>query len=264
MDTELTVTKEKKKSLPSKMEFDASPASLIALAVDKDLDIEKLQKLIDMKNANDAKAAKMEFLNALSKFQGTLPPLVKNKTANIKYTDKNNNPREMSYTFHALPDIERHIRPYLNECGLSYRWGQKEENANISVWFILAHIGGHEEIGEPISGGLDNSGAKNLIQQKASTITYLRRYTLTGGLGISSGDADDDGSKGPKNAPVGLPYIKDAQLGSVIKSISEGKYTFDAEKLTLMAVDKEIAKATEKQAASLKKAQEEFNAKPKQ
>lgn len=257
---ELTVTKEPKNKPSIRLkdkDFDTSPASLIALAVDKDLDIEKLQKLIDMKNANDAKAAKMEFLNALSKFQGILPPLIKNKRADF-------GEGKAKYNYHELPDIEKHIRPFLNECGLSYRWGQKEENANISVWLILAHIGGHEEIGEPISGGLDNSGSKNLIQQKASTITYLRRYTLTGGLGISSGDADDDGSKAGKNGSGGLPYIKDGQIGAVIKLISEGKRVFDAEKMVLMEGDQEKAKATEKQVEALRKAQEEFNAKPKQ
>ncbi len=253
------------KAHPAKIQnFDSSPASLIALAVDKDLDIEKLQKLIEMKNANDAKAAKMEFLGALSKFQGILPPLVKNKTAKIKYNDKNGNERQMEYGFHDLADIELHIRPHLRECGLSYRWGQKDEADRLHVWLILSHVAGHEEVGSPISGGLDDSGKKNLIQQKASTITYLRRYTLTGGLGISSGDADNDGSKGQKNDPTGLPVLKDTQLGGAIKAISEGKYTFDSVKSVLK--DKEVEKVhvLEKQAQALKKAQMEYDSQPKE
>ena len=232
--------------------FDSSPASLIALAVDKDLDIEKLQKLIEMKNANDAKAAKMEFLGALSKFQGILPPLVKNKTADF-------GAGKAKYNYHDLADIELHIRPHLRECGLSYRWGQKDEADKVSVWLILSHVSGHEEIGNPISGGLDNTGSKNLIQQKASSITYLRRYTLTGGLGISSGDADTDGSKGQKNEPIGLPWLKDNQLGMAIKGISEGKYTFDAVKSVLKAGDEEKVQVGDKQATAVQKAQEEYN-----
>jgi hypothetical protein len=236
--------------------IDTSPTGLIALAVDKDLDIEKLHKLIEMKNANDAKVAKMEFLNALSKFQGIVPPLVKNKTADY-------GEGKAKYNFHQLPDIEKHIRPSLKECGLSYRWGQKEDGGNISVWLLVAHTGGHEEVGDPISGGLDNSGSKNLIQQKASTITYLRRYTLTGGLGISSGDADDDGSKGQKTAPGGLPYLKDAQLGQAIKAIMEGKYTFDKENTVLKVDSTDKVKVTEKHIGALQKAQEEYNSKQK-
>jgi hypothetical protein len=45
-----------------------------------------------------------------------------------------------------------------------------------------------------MEGGLDNSGAKNDIQQKGSTHTYLQRYTLIGVLGLSTSDDDKDGN----------------------------------------------------------------------
>lgn len=220
METEAShpIEKKPKKQALVKQNFDSSPESLIALAVDKDFDIDKLQKLIDMKNANDAKVAKMEFLNALSKFQGILPPLVKNKTADF-------GEGKAKYQYHQLPDIEKHIRPFLKDCGLSYRWSQKEEGNVISVRLILAHIGGHEEQGEPISGGLDTSGAKSIIQQKASTISYLRRYTLTGGLGISSADKDNDGKDGLKDGD--LPKLKDNQIGAIITRIHKGEMTWE-------------------------------------
>jgi hypothetical protein len=45
-------------------------------------------------------------------------------------------------------------------------------------------------------GPPDAGGAKNAIQARASTKTYLERYTLLAILGLSSKDADADGGKG--------------------------------------------------------------------
>jgi len=41
----------------------------------------------------------------------------------------------------------------------------------------------------------DKSGGKNDIQAIASSVTYLRRYTLTGALGISTCEDDNDGGR---------------------------------------------------------------------
>jgi hypothetical protein len=46
-----------------------------------------------------------------------------------------------------------------------------------------------------MSAPADKSGGKNDIQAMASTVTYLRRYTLTGALGITTGNDDNDGGK---------------------------------------------------------------------
>lgn len=254
-DTPLTIEKKERKQQPKKaelMQLDQSPAGLIALAVNNDLDIEKLQKLIEMKNAADARVARMQFLEALGKFQGIVTPLIKNKEANFEQKEGRG---AVNYKYQQLADIERHIKPFLKECGLAYRWGQKDEGGNIHVWLILSHLGGHEEVGNPITGAPDIGGAKNLIQQKASTITYLRRYTLTGGLGLASADPDNDGTGGQKaKEKTGeKPPLKDSQLPEAIKKISEGKATLEniLEKCSL----------TEKQKESLEKAQVEFNKK---
>lgn len=66
------------------------------------------------------------------------------------------------------------------------------ENGVITVRCIVSHKSGHQEFCEMMSTP-DQSGGKNNIQQSASAITYLRRYTLTGALGIAAADEDIDG-----------------------------------------------------------------------
>ena len=59
--------------------------------------------------------------------------------------------------------------------------------------FTLKNIGGHSE-SVSMGGPPDSGGAKNKIQERASTVTYLERYTLKAILGLSEQDDDTDGS----------------------------------------------------------------------
>jgi hypothetical protein len=52
-----------------------------------------------------------------------------------------------------------------------------------------------------MEAGKDMSGGKNDIQQIGSTQTYLQRYTLIGGLGLSTADEDNDGCGAPSSQP---------------------------------------------------------------
>ena len=59
-----------------------------------------------------------------------------------------------------------------------------------------------------MGGPPDAGGAKNAIQARASTKSYLERYTLKAVCGVAEGGEDDDGSGGARDATVG--DVKDA------------------------------------------------------
>ena len=63
--------------------------------------------------------------------------------------------------------------------------------------YKVTHIKGHSE-DTTLSGPPDDSGRKNNIQQIASTVSYLERYTLFALLGLASQDMDDDGQGADK------------------------------------------------------------------
>lgn len=197
-----------------------TPNDLIALAIDKNLDIEKLQKLMEMQEKWQAKQAERSYFEAFGKFQAIAPELIKNKQ--VKYDHKDGG-GQTNYKYQELGDIAKHIREPLAECGLSYRWDQKEEGKIITVWCIISHTGGHQERSQPLQGEYDTSGKKNSIQQKASTITYLRRYTLTGMLGLSTMEGDNDGKGGAQPEPTptftGVPSATAEQFASIMKRV---------------------------------------------
>lgn len=162
---------------------------LIQMAVEKGADINQLEKLMDLQDRFEAKNAKKSFFNALSIFQSMTVTI--KKTGLASFPTKNNGRTE--YTYAKLEDIARVIRPSLKEAGLSYRYEQSSDNNLMTVVCIVTQKEGHQER-TSMSAFADQSGSKNQIQQIASTISYLRRYTLTGALGITVGDDDDDGA----------------------------------------------------------------------
>ena len=157
----------------------ASAQSLIEMAITQNADIDKLEKLMALQERYDAKNAKSAYLLALSMFQSKCPVIVAKKQGH-------------NYKYAPLGDIVAQIKELLFHCGLSYRFEQSQEGKSIKIRCITSHIEGHTEA-LTIEGEADTQGSKSSIQAIGSTITYLRRYSLLGALGIVTADEDSDG-----------------------------------------------------------------------
>lgn len=172
----------------SELSFDTQQR-LIELALTTPDGLEKMEKLIQMQNAAEAKQAKKLFMVAMADLQ-TVMPVIKKRKVNNHNKSK----------FASLDDIVLTIQPFLAKFGFSYRWEQQfstTDSPNIRVTCIVSHVGGHSE-SSMIQGAPDNSGSqgnanKTQVQGNISTVTYLRRATLTGVFGIACADEDIDG-----------------------------------------------------------------------
>lgn len=154
------------------------PAQLIQTAIEKDLDVDKLERLVAMQERWEEKQARRRFYEALARFQTDVPPIYKTKQGH-------------NYVYTPLSDIVEIIKPYLLENGLTYRFEQDHSNG-ISVTCVVTHADGHSER-TSMAAKEDATGSKNAVQAIASTVTYLSRYTLTGALGLVTADSDMDG-----------------------------------------------------------------------
>jgi hypothetical protein len=166
----------------------ATPAQLIELAINKDLDIEKLSKLLEMKKEWDAKIAREQFFEALTDFQAACPELRKSKKVSFRAGNA-----LVEYHYATLSDITRQLKVPLKDVSLAYRWEIQDSVEEIKVTCLVTHKAGHTEQTQMMAKP-DTSGSKNPIQARGSTIEYLKRYTLIGALGISTSDSDLDGS----------------------------------------------------------------------
>jgi len=181
------------------------PDGLIAMAVERDLDINKLEKLLELKRQWDADNARKAFFKALSKFQSDIPPIVKQDKVNAGVAGKRR--------FANLGTISEAIKPYLETNNLSFRFRQSQSPQAITVTCIVSHADGHSEE-TTLSAAPDQSGGKNAIQALGSAITYLMRYTLIGSLGLTTVDEDTDGeTKPPTPAPTSAPAPAQATKG---------------------------------------------------
>jgi len=190
----------------------ATPADLLQMAVSKDLDVEKLEKLMQLQQRYDAEKARKAFLTALTNFQYECPTIKKVRKVSFGTT---------KYSFAALNDITAQIKDLMKTNGLSYRWELKDNGDKIECYCIISHIDGHSEK-TMASAEKDASGGKNTIQQRGSTITYLQRYSLISALGISTADTDTDGIA-PKKKELMSP--QHPKWLSAIKALAAGQVT---------------------------------------
>lgn len=156
--------------------------SLIQMAVSNDFDLVKLEGLMNLQERYENKKAEKSFYEALSKFQSECPVIEK------KGLTYNNT------LYGKFEDISIAIKPVLAQTSLGYRFEQDQDlqSKMIKVTCIVSHKDGFFKE-TSMSAPADTSGNKNFIQAVGSTITYLKRYTLTSALGIAVGGEDNDG-----------------------------------------------------------------------
>ena len=184
----------------------SGPLQLLEIAVESGADVDKLEKLMDMKERYDAQQARSTFFDAFSEFQSNCPPIAKTARGhNTKYT--------------PLPAIAQAVAPWLHKVGLSYRFEQEQTESALTVTCVVTHRDGHSER-TSLSAPADTSGSKNAIQSIGSTMTYLQRYTLIMALGITTADADDDG-----NAASGPKTVSEAQAAEIRRLLKKAGTT---------------------------------------
>ena len=167
---------------PEKMPVVATPATLIAMAVEQGADIDKIEKLMDLEARWEDRKAQKAYITAMSAFRAECPTILKTREAhNSKYA--------------GLAETIDQIKPLLATSGLSHAWKTSQTAEGlISVTCCVTHVQGHSEC-TTLTAGADSTGSKNSIQAMGSTVSYLERYTLYAILGLASGDDDGKASE---------------------------------------------------------------------
>lgn len=194
-----------------------TPMSMIQLAVEQGADIDKLEKLMALQERWEANEAKKAFVSARNAFKANPPKLVKDK----KVEFANNDGSVTSYDHATLAQISDVIGTALAEYGLSHHWDiDQKQGGIISVTCVLTHSMGHSEK-VTMASTPDQSGKKNAIQQVASTVTYLERYTLLAATGLAAKGMDDDGRG--SEAPAKVQTINENQAADLNALLQEKK-----------------------------------------
>ena len=183
------------------------------IALDPNCDLDKLERMLAMKERHEDRNARIAFSHALSVARAEMPPIVKDATVDFR-TQKG----RTHYKHETLAGIAKAIDPILSKNGFSYRFRTGQENSQIMVTCILSHKDGHEEE-NPLVGNPDTSGSKNSFQAVGSAVTYLQRYSLKAALGLSA-EVDDDAQAVSQVAP---PFNAEAAAGRITAQISRAE-----------------------------------------
>lgn len=181
-------------------------------ASDPSIDIDKMERLIALRDRIIASEKEQSFNDAMSRAQGEMRRVA---------VDKRNDQTRSKYASYAA--IDRVIRPIYtaNGFGLSFNTEPGPE----SYVRIVCHVTGHGhtrkyQVDMPADGkGAKGGDVMTKTHAVGSAMTYGQRYLLKMIFNIAIGEDDDDGNGGPQNDET----ITDEQCDELNKLLIETK-----------------------------------------
>lgn len=175
------------------MPLATSPVDILLGAIQRtpNMDLVKLEKLMDLAERWLAAQARRAYVAAFAKFKKNMPDVVKD-LLNKQYGSD----------YSSLANLVNTTNRVLGEYDLNANWRPDQSADGIRITCVVTHVDGHSEevslIGPP-----DTSGTKNPLQGIKSTLTYLEGATFQAITGVVARSAceDDDGNGAGKKQP---------------------------------------------------------------
>lgn len=165
-----------------------SPITLLRIAVERGTNMEQLERLMALQVSWEQREAEKAYNRAFAAFKAEAVKIIRNRAVTAGPLN--------GKKYAELFAVVNAVTPALSAHGLSASWKlTKDEKDWLEVTCTLKHEDGHFET-VSMGGPPDAGGAKNAIQARASTVSYLERYTLKAITGLSEQDEDDDGGIG--------------------------------------------------------------------
>lgn len=169
---------------------------MLERVIDKGADVTQFERLLDLQIKWEANEARKAFVAAMADFKAEPMEILKRKR--VEFTTRDGD--TTSYSHAEISDVIDAVVPAMSKHGLSHRWDVTQASGTISVTCTITHKMGHSE-SVTMSAAPDASGKKNSIQQIASAVTYLQRYTLLAATGMAAKGMGDDDGRGAGAAP---------------------------------------------------------------
>jgi len=159
--------------------------ALISQAIEKELPIDTMERLLAMRRELKVEAAREEFFSALSVFQSACPEIPKTKTV------MNKDRKTVRYKYAPLDTILATAKMPLKENGFSYTVKTEQDSDSVTAICRLHHIAGHTEETQ-LTVPIDKDAYMSAPQQIAAALTYAKRYAFCDATGIMTADEDSD------------------------------------------------------------------------
>lgn len=186
-----TIQEENQAIVHSEMNVNVNPEMLIAKAIDKNLPIESLEKLLSMRKELKDEWSKEQYYKALSQFQKECPVIAKKKKVNFP---SKRSGVQVKYSYSPLGDLVNEVKDLLESHGFSFDFKPDQtEKDCVKVLCHSHHIDGWTEI-TPFSIPVLASDFMNDAHSVATALSYAKRYAFCNAFGIMTKDEDNDAS----------------------------------------------------------------------
>ena len=173
-------------------------------ALNPDVDIDKMERLLQMQERVMDRQAMMAYSAAMAAMQTELP--------SIEERGQTNNG-----CYATLEDIVDTVRPILQKHGFAVSFRIQTQERGIQVTGVLMHKDGHREETSMLLPA-DMSGNKNAVQAFGSSTSYGKRYVLCALLNITTRGQDDNGQTSTRAA---VKRVTAFQAGQIQRLISQ-------------------------------------------
>ena len=237
-----------------------SAEALIAQAIEKNIPVDVMERLLAMRTQVKAEQAKEAYYEAMANFQNQCPIIQKTKVV------MNKDGKTVRYKYAPIDSIIEQVKEFIKQNEFSYSINTKM-NDGITITCQITHKLGHSEISE-FSVPIEKDAYMNDQQKVAAASTFAKRYAFCNAFGILTGDEDNDiTSIKPKItlSPAKNISLVDLATPEQIKNIKDGLILINGNLENLEnKIKQPITKWTAKQAtAILKKINDKLDAIPK-
>lgn len=171
----------------------APAEALIQRAIDHNVPVETMERLLAMRRELRAEQAKEAYDNAMARFQSECPTI--EKTKEVKKDS------QLLYKYAPIESIVNQVKDLLGRHGLSYAIQTEMTATHVKVICISKHTMGHSEVTSVDMPLANRTGIMSGPQQVAATLTFGKRYAFCNAFGIMTGDEDTDASKSTTETP---------------------------------------------------------------
>lgn len=187
----------------------AAVLSMIERAArDQSVDLDRMERLIDMRERMMAAQRAQEYARDFAAMQAELPIIPERGKGhnNVRYA--------------LWEDVNELIKPVLSKHGFSLSFKVTDAENGVEVKAILRHVSGHtDETTKRFAA--DTSGSKNAIQAIGSSISYGKRYTASALLNLTSRGEDDDGVNAAKAETITEEQV--AQIRELLENVGRSE-----------------------------------------
>lgn len=193
----------------------ATPLSLLAMAIEKNLDTDKLEKLMELQERWQANEAKVAWSDAMAACQAEMPAVL--KTAHNTQTDSDYAP---------FDELNETIKPIYTKHGFSLSFDEDPPTDKGTMYYCecrhrLGHVGTRRLFLANDGIGVKGSQFMTAVHGKISSGSYAQRILAKRTFNLSEKGEDQDG-----NQPQGT--ITEAQGAELKALLTEKNVSSDA------------------------------------